>query len=122
MNLRTTALFLTPIALLALLLTASNYPAPSSGPVSQDANPAESQLDVDVDLVMGGLGGMMTITDAANQKAYLYQIPTDLPESENSDHSVNQTARLIMTIDLKSAGEPEIPLELFPIKERNNDR
>jgi len=67
------------------------------------------RYDADFDTIMGGLGGLtVEITDHNKQKAYLYVFPRK-PEQEDGTTSSPQ---LVATIDLESAGKPELEAKM----------
>ncbi len=67
------------------------------------------QRTIDYDPLLGGLGGMLTITDSDDQKAYLYVMP---PEFGSDKAEAKPSApQLVGTIDMATAGQEKLTVE-----------
>jgi len=72
-----------------------------------------SRYEADFDTILGGLGGVaVEVTDHDQQKAYLYIASTSRKKEEGPPKF-----ELVATVDLTSAGKPQLETNWVPKKE-----
>lgn len=72
---------------------------------------AGSSRTIDFDPLLGGLGGMLTVTDPGTDKAYLYMMRSEVSNQNIDNSKTPPPPLLVATIDLSSAGQPTLAVE-----------
>ena len=78
------------------------------------ATKPDANMSIEVVPVLGGVGGiLMTVTDHAENKAYMYIVKSEKKKEEDADaDDTMPLPELVGTIDLSSAGDEKLSAEI----------